>query len=395
MEAHDRHVGVDATCWRLNRGFGRHARCLLSALVQVDRRNRYTFFVDSPEVAGEIPDGPAVRVVPVGSPTIIAASARGHRSLTDLARMSRALSSDDLDVLFFPSLYSYVPTFGRARRYVVLHDATAEMFPAMTLGGWRNRLLWRAKTSLGRWQADVLVTVSDYSRRAIAERLHLAPQSLHVVGEASAPVFRVLQNPAPTPRLMNAGFDGIGRSLVYLGGFSPHKNLGALVRSFGRLSRLPEFQDVRLFMVGDHEHEVFVSGYRELVRQIDTLGLAGRVTFTGFLPDEDLVVLLNLATALALPSLTEGLGLPALEAAACGCAVVATTESPLPELLGEGGRFVDPHDEPALDRALASVLGSPDERRRMRQAALEATGRLSWQSAASRLVALFENGAAR
>jgi glycosyltransferase involved in cell wall biosynthesis len=390
-----RHVGVDATCWKLKRGFGRHTRCLLTALVEVDRRNRYTFFVDSPEVAGELPDGPEVRVVQAASPTIVAASARGHRSVSDMARMSRSLSSQDLDVLFFPTLYSYVPTFGRAKRFIVLHDATAEMYPAMTLGGWRNRLLWRAKTALGRWQADVLLTVSDYSRRAIAERIGVALEAMHVVGEASAPVFRVLDHPEPTARLVEVGFDRTRRSLVYLGGFSPHKNVGALIRIFGRLCRLPAFDDVRLFLVGDHDDDVFVSGYKQLRRQVADLGLTDRAIFTGFLPDDDLVVLLNLATALVLPSLTEGLGLPALEAAACGCPVIATTESPLPELLGEGGRYIDPRDDASLERAIAEVLRSPGERIRMREAGLDAAHRLSWQSAAERLVGLFENGAGR
>jgi glycosyltransferase involved in cell wall biosynthesis len=75
--------------------------------------------------------------------------------------------------------------------------------------------------------------------------------------------------------------------------------------------------------------------------------------------------------------------------------VIATTESPLPELLGEAGRFVDPRDESSLERALTDVLRSPAERARMREAGLRAAHRLSWRSAASRLVGLFENGAGR
>jgi glycosyltransferase involved in cell wall biosynthesis len=205
----------------------------------------------------------------------------------------------------------------------------------------------------------------------------------------------VLERPTPTQRLLDVGFDGRGRSLVYLGGFSPHKNLGALVRACARLRAHAAFDDLRLFLVGDHEHDVFVSGYQTLVDEIAGLGLTDRAIFTGYLPDDDLVVLLNLATALVLPSLTEGLGLPAIEAAACGCPVVATTESPLPQLLGDAGRFVNPRDEPALERALADVLSSDAERRRMQAAGLEATRNLTWHAAASRLVTLFENGVAR
>ncbi len=151
--------------------------------------------------------------------------------------MSRALSSADLDVVFFPTLYSYVPTFGRARRFLMMHDATAEMYPAMALGGWKNQLMWRAKTAIGRRQADVLLTVSHYSRDTIERLVGVQKGRLHVVGEASAGVFRVLDRPTVTPVLRNVGFDPARRSVVFVGGFSPHKNLDALVRAFARVAR--------------------------------------------------------------------------------------------------------------------------------------------------------------
>jgi glycosyltransferase involved in cell wall biosynthesis len=106
------------------------------------------------------------------------------------------------------------------------------------------------------------------------------------------------------------------------------------------------------------------------------------------LPDVELVVLLNRATVLVLPSLLEGFGLPAIEAAACGCPVIATMASPLPELLGAGGRFVDPMDQAALEHALGEVLESPDVRRQMRAAGLAAAQRLSWDAAAQQMLAV-------
>jgi glycosyltransferase involved in cell wall biosynthesis len=384
------HVGVDATCWMLKRGFGRHARCLLGALVEVDRRNKYTFFVDSSEALPFLPAHVHAEVVGTASPTIVAASAAGHRRLRDIAAMSRALSHAELDVVLFPNLYSFVPTFGRARRFVIVHDATAEMYPALAMGGWKNRLLWSLKSALGRQQADVLLTVSEYSRRTISERHNVPPDRLHVVGEACDPIFHVLESPRPTERLTELGFDPAKPSITYLGGFSPHKNLAALIRVFHRLVRLPEFHNLRLMLVGDHEGDSFLSCYAAISTHVESLNLASCVTFTGYLPDEDVVALLNLTTVLALPSLTEGVGLPALEAAACGCPVVATTESPLPELLDGAGRFIDPRDEGSLERALAEILRSSELRQSMSEAGVSATRRLSWQSAARRLLDLIE-----
>ena len=121
--------------------------------------------------------------------------------------------------------------------------------------------------------------------------------------------------------------------MVYVGGFSPHKNLEALVAAFARIAAKPEFADAKLIMVGDTSGDAFHTYYGTIAAQVDALNLKDRVMFTGFMSDEDLVHLLNLASVLALPSLMEGFGLPAVEAAACGCPVIATHASPLEGLL--------------------------------------------------------------
>ncbi|HKB37870.1 MAG TPA: glycosyltransferase family 1 protein, partial [Gemmataceae bacterium] len=329
------------------------------------------------------------------APAAVAASASGRRSLGDLWRMSRAISSADMDVMFFPTVYSYVPVFCRAKKVIVIHDVIAEKFPHLTTPRLPARLFWRAKVALGRRQADAIVTISEHSRRGIADYFRIPRKRIHVVGEAGDPVFRRLDDPRPTPRLEALGLAGEGRTVVYVGGFNPHKNLETLVDAFARIASSPEFSDVRLVLVGEYEKEVFHS-YSGVIRQrIESLGVAGRVVWTGFLADEDLNVLLNRATLLALPSLLEGFGLPAVEAAACGCPVVATTESPLPELLGEGGRYVAPLDQGGWERELAGVLRSDELRRRMGVAGVAAANRLTWDAAARQLLAVLEGVVAR
>lgn len=307
--------------------------------------------------------------------------------------MSRALSDSRLDVLFFPTVYTYVPVLSRARKLVMLHDVIAETFPELTLPSWSARLAWNAKVALGRWQADAVATVSDYSRQAIIERFHMEPRRVHVIGEAPDPIFRVLSDAQPSPRLAELGLAD-GRLVTYVGGFAPHKNLPALISAFAQLVRSGNYPDLHLVMVGEYRSEVFHSHFAELEATVRRLALAERTIFTGYLSDEDLVVLLNRSTVLALPSLMEGYGLPAVEAAACGCPVVATTASPLPGLLGAGGLYVDPHQPDQLERALASVLDSESLRREMRAAGLSAVQRLTWEHAAGTLAHLLNEVAA-
>ncbi len=381
-------VGVDATCWTNLRGYGRHARALLGTLARIDRNAEYVFFMDAQPLNGSAPAHGEVRQVGTSVSTALAASANGHRSLRDMWRMSQALAAEDFDVLLFPTIYSYVPVLCRTKKVVMIHDVIAEKYPALTLPSLRARLFWKAKVALGRWQADAIVTVSEHSRRAIVDHFRLPPEHVHVVSEASDPVFRVLDKPEPTPRLRSLGLgdlDAEARTLVYVGGFSPHKNLELLVSVFSALAARDEFKDLRLVMVGEYRKEVFHSYAGTIRKQVERLGLRDRVCFTGFLPDEELVVLLNRATVLVLPSLLEGFGLPAVEAAACGCPVVATTASPLPALLGDAGLFVDPGDRWGWEHALQRVLSSPELRRRLREKGLAVASRLSWEDAARQL----------
>ena len=380
-------IAVDATCWHNNRGYGRHARALLRALVPLDTANQYIFCLDSPPRSEPLPPGAEVRLLESNAAGAEAASAAGRRSLGDMWRMSRALSDSSFDLLLFPSVYSFVPTFTSARKLVMIHDVIAETFPQLTVPRTAARLFWNAKVALGRWQADAIITVSDYSRRGIIEYFSMPPARVHVAGEASDPIFRRLENPRMPPRLTALGLDPSRPIVVYVGGFSPHKNLEALVAAFAAVTAREPFSGAQLAMVGEYEKEVFHSYYGVIASQVERLGLAGRAFFTGYLSDEDLVELLNLSATLVLPSLMEGFGLPAVEAAACGCPVIATTASPLPDLLPGAGVFIEPSQQ-EIERALETILGSEFVRASMRQAGIVAAGRLSWDAAALQMTAI-------
>jgi len=387
-------IAVDATCWHNRRGYGRHARALLRAVVRLDPANQYTLFLDSTDPAEPMPEGCEVRVNESSVPTVEAASADGHRSLSDMARQARAFSSNEFDVVLFPTIYSFVPTYGRARKLVMMHDVIADMFPKLTVPKWTSRLFWNLKVLIGRMQADALITVSNYSRDCIVKHFGTDAKRVSVVSEAADPIFRRLDDSTPTAKLRELGLDGDRRMVVYLGGFSPHKNLEELVAAFGRTAKREDAGDPMLVMVGDTHTDAFHTIFERVSALVETLGIKDRVVFTGYLADEDVVALLNRATVLVLPSLLEGFGLPAMEAAACGCPVIATKESPLPELLGEGGIYIEPN-QAAIASALSQVLADDALRARMREHGMAAAQRLTWDDAARQLIAVIHgNGRA-
>jgi glycosyltransferase involved in cell wall biosynthesis len=391
-------IGVDATCWGNRRGYGRFTRALLTALLELDQQNQYTFFVDSESEEFPLPARAEVCHVATKVPTLEAAGADSRRSLPDLWAVAQAIRASKADVIFFPSEYTYVPVITTTPQIVTLHDATPEVVPEMVFPNRRARFFFNAKKRMAVRLASLLVTVSEYSRRRLRETLAIPLERMRVVGEAPDPIFRPMESCCANEAAMRWGIPPQAKCLIYVGGFTPHKNLLMLLDVFGELVGRGEFPDMRLVHVGDYETDPFHSSYGELAERVRQAHLEQQVIFTGRLSDDDLVVLLNRSDALVLPSFSEGFGLPGVEAAACGKPVLATTASPLPELLGEGAIAVDPADRAGWLKAIEQVLSDAALRERMGKAALAAAGRLSWKSSAGQLLAVFHevqrNGAA-
>jgi glycosyltransferase involved in cell wall biosynthesis len=378
-------IGVDATVWFNQRGYGRHARALLSELVKLDSANQYSFVIDAPVQSGDLPGGVEIQNIHVSSPAIHSATSESRRSFPDLFRVGRALSSREFDLVLFPTVYTYVPVWSRAKKIVMIHDIIPEIYPELTLPKRSARIFWTTKSAIARYQADAVVTVSEYSKELICRHFQMSSDRVFVVGEAADPIFRKI---VPPERIqLNPDLEALNLTnfLIFIGGFGPHKNLDTLISVFSKISSQREFSDLKLVLVGEYRKEAFYSTYKTLQQQINSLDLTERVIFTGYLSDEQVNNLLNLALCLLLPSFMEGFGLPAVEAAACGCPVIATSESPLPKLLGKAGIFFDPHCPDELETGLLTILGSAVERQKMGEAGLAAAGNLTWKNAAIEL----------
>ena len=376
-------IGIDGTCWLNRRGYGRFARELVGSLAALDGGVEYTLVIDfDPTQAPALP--PGIRVLPVSTrqPAARAAAAAGRRSLADMWATSRAISRERFDVVFFPSAYTYVPVAGPGHVVVVIHDVIAEQFPQHVFPTRLAATLWWLKLLAVRRQADLVMTVSEASRRGIAERFGIPLDRIVVVPEAADALFRPLPRNAAMHDVLQRLSIGDRRFLLYVGGISPHKNLGALLDAFAQLRRDRVADDCRVVLVGDYAGDVFYSAYDALQRQVQMLGLGDSVHFTGYVADEDLAYLYSAAEAFVLPSLLEGFGLPVIEAMACGAPVIASRRGALPEVVGEAGILFDPDRPGELRAALQRVLSDATLRDRLRRLGPQRAAEFSWARAA-------------
>jgi len=174
--------------------------------------------------------------------------------------------------------------------------------------------------------------------------------------------------------------------ILYTGSERPRKNLGRLFEAFAKLKK--EFPELELVKVG-------VSGRsekyrRDTIKKLDSLGITQDVIFVDHIPEVDLVHYYSSATLLAYPSLYEGFGLPPLEAMACGCPVVTSNTSSLPEVVGEAGIMVNPYDIDSLAQAMRQVLTDSELRNDMVRKGLEQAKRFSWERTARETMEVYE-----
>ncbi len=387
--------GVDATCWWSRRGFGRFARGLLTAMFEESQGHRFCLFVDrAPDAAMLRPNVDIVRVNP-SRPVTEAAVASGSRSVRDLWAFTSAASRQSMDLMFFPAVYSWFPMRPGVPIVVTLHDAIAEHFPELIFPGRKGRALWNLKMTLARWQARRFMTVSAAAKREIVEHLGIKAERIDVVSEAADPSFYPVTDARKRAEArLRAKLPADGRFILYASGLAPHKNIAGLVEGFSKAVSRAGLEDVHLALVGDPEGGGFHSNYRQLLAQTQSEPLLrGRVHFTGYVSDEDLVSLYSDALAAAVPSFSEGFGLPAVEAMACGTPVLASTAGAVPEVVGDAGLYFDPRDSTQIADAIHRIATQRETLASLRALALKRSAQFTWAHAARLAITHLERAA--
>jgi glycosyltransferase involved in cell wall biosynthesis len=378
-------IGIDATCWANGRGYGRYTRELVRSLVSLAPEHEFICFLDARAAERFDLDSRNVRravVAQNASPTLAATTGAG-RSPVDMLRLTRAVGRQSLHAFLCPSVYGYFPLPPGLPAAVTIHDAIPERFPSLTLPSFKDRAFWWAKVRLALAQARIVLTVSDYAAREVVKYLRVDPSRIRVTLEAVAAEYRPSDSSDEIRGVASRlGLPGNARWVSYVGGYGAHKHVDLLVRAVAGVARRRPGCPLVLVLAGavDDGFHSDVANVREAIR---SSGAEDVVRWAGYVSDADLRHLHSGAVALALVSASEGFGLPAVEAARCGTPVIATTESPLPQLLEGGGIFVEPGDVSAIESALDRLLGDEAGRQEMGRRALERASALSWEKSAS------------
>jgi glycosyltransferase involved in cell wall biosynthesis len=377
-------IGIDATCWWNQRGFGRFTRELLKAIFTSPDNHQYYLFVDQAPVPEMVRDNIHIIQVLQSKNLTEAATSTSSRSIKDMWMFRKAVKDSNIDLMFFPAVYSWFPTPFSVPVVVTFHDAIAEHFPELIFPDWKGKLFWDLKVLLARWHARRFLTVSHAAKEEITRYIGISANKIDVISEAPDPHFRpIVDTPLLQQARKNNGLKDDARLLLYVGGLAPHKNLLGMLKGLSIALQNRELDDIHLVLIGDLEGAGFHSHYEELCVAIkDDSLLQDRVHFTGYISDEDLVALYSDALAVVMPSFSEGFGLPAIEAMACNTPVLSSTSGSLPEVVGDAGLYFDPHQPTEIADAIERLSTDKDLQNELREKAKCRALTFTWDNAA-------------
>jgi glycosyltransferase involved in cell wall biosynthesis len=234
--------------------------------------------------------------------------------------------------------------------------------------------------------AEAIIINSESLRSEIDHYLEIDSSKLRLIYEA---VDHELFQPgdAGAARAKVAA-RGVTRPFVlFVSSLWPYKNCDGLLRAWA-LAR-PELGDRQLAIVGPGRDEQYLAQLKALAAEV---GITSDVVFVGGVPLDETVNFYQAADAFVYPSFNETFGLPILEAMACGCPVVTSDTSAMPEIAGGAAVLSDPHDPASIARAIVEAVGGAG---RLREAGLRRAAKFTWGATAAGTLDVYREVAER
>ncbi|HXY65524.1 MAG TPA: glycosyltransferase family 1 protein [Mycobacterium sp.] len=235
--------------------------------------------------------------------------------------------------------------------------------------------------------ADAIIVNSKSMRAEVERYLEVDSSKLRLIYEA---VDHDLFTPgdAADARARVAKYGVAKPFFLFVSSLWPYKNCEGMLRAW--VIARPEIGDRQLVIVGDSEDQSYVASLRALT---DELGIGADVLFVGRVPHDETVFFYRAADALVYPSFDETFGLPILEAMACGCPVVTSDASSMPEIAGGAAILSDPYDPASIAHAMIeAVRGDGD---RLRAAGLRRARDFTWAATAQATLDVYREVAER
>jgi glycosyltransferase involved in cell wall biosynthesis len=343
-------------------GIGLYTQELLRALAEVDRVNEYLLLFSDDRVMER-----TTALLPPNAGFRSRVSRLGLFSPKNQLLLPGLLRREKVDLYHSTNYMMPLLGMGRIRRFVTIHDLIPLMFRDHAPEARKEKLFPIYKGLMHRIarKADVILTVSESTKRDIVRELNVNAAKIAVTPEGVGPEYHPTDRRSPVT----------GHQILYVGRRDPYKNLPLLIEAFSDVVKNVPAARLRIIGPADDRYPAAP----DLARK---LGLEPQIDWIGYVSPRDLVQAYQDAAVYVLPSRYEGFGLTVLEAMACGAPVVCSNASSLPEVAGDAALLVPPGDRVALADALTRVLTDAQLAQALREKGVARAASFTWRRTA-------------
>lgn len=289
-------------------------------------------------------------------------------SLSEPFELYTVLKRERFDIFHSPS---FIPPFYRKGPFLMtIHDMSHLVYSGLS-----RRLYYKFIIKPYVKKARRILTVSEFSKSEICSAFSLEEEKVSVIYNGVEDRFGLISEKVHIQKVKER-HNIPGKFILTIGNEKDHKNLKTLLKAFKKVDR-------------DYFLVLNLEGKGLIEREVRGAGIKERVYFIGYVDDSDMPCLYNAASAFVLVSLKEGFGLPALEAMACGCPVVVSDTSSLPEVCGDAAFYVDPGDVDDIAKGINEVLGDLELRDNLIQKGLKRASLFTWEKASKEVLNLY------
>jgi glycosyltransferase involved in cell wall biosynthesis len=347
---------------------------LIRHLQDIDRDNHYFIFVNETE-------DPCI--TPTANFKIVNLP-KSPYPVWEQYHLSIAAKTYKLDLLHCTS--NTAPVFLPCPLVLTLHDIIYLEGLNWASGTWYQRLgnayrKWNVPKVVPK--AQKILTVSEFEQRTISAHFSSLPkETLEVVHNG------VIGHFAPVkPEIQEKTRNAYGlpeEFMLFLGNTDPKKNLRGVLKALhlihkkGKLTLplvMPDFGEKAL---------------ERLLTSIDASSLSSQIHLTGYIPNHDLPAIYAKASFFLYPSIRESFGLPILEAMACGCPVLTSNTSSMPEIAGDAALLIDPLDPQELSNAILELLEKPELRQELIEKGFQRPPMFRYERGAEKVLSIYE-----
>lgn len=357
-------IAIDARGinWYRGTGIGTYTDKTLRYLLKMDKGNYYHIYWSGDnyeEFEGE-------------NSKILMASKKHHRFF-EQNYFPQNVINENIDIYHIPQNGVGISDNMTCKKIATIHDLIPYIMPETVGKGYLLKFLKEVPKVIE--LCDAIITVSEWSKQDILKFFPIDKDKVFVTPLAAEDKYRPLDKNY-CRELMTEQYNIKGPFILYIGGFSPRKNVKSLISAFSKIYK-DLGEDYSLVIVGATKDQA-----QYLSELSNNLELASKIIFTGYAPEEHLPLLYNACDVFVYPSLYEGFGLPPLEAMSCGTPVITSNLTSIPEVVGDAGILINPYNEEDLMEAIKKMLTDEDLRHFYSERGLKRSESFNWRKTA-------------